>query len=103
MFYIFDSKCFILNNGKGAIGNFDAKSNEGIFLDYSSKSKVYRVFNKRTLIVEELIHVTTHDSNYYSPKTCEEVNDDLNQILKNYLWKTRKKYPLVTISLMKKI
>ncbi|XP_073152674.1 uncharacterized protein [Henckelia pumila] len=32
-------------------------SDEGIFLGYSSISKAYRVFNKRTLNVEESIHV----------------------------------------------
>ncbi|KAG8642634.1 hypothetical protein MANES_12G103911v8 [Manihot esculenta] len=31
---------------------FDSKTDEGIFLGYSTSSKSYRVFNKRTLIVE---------------------------------------------------
>ncbi|KEH19416.1 hypothetical protein MTR_8g058870 [Medicago truncatula] len=38
-------------------GKFDAKVDDGIFLGYSSNSKAYRVFNKRTLTVEESIHV----------------------------------------------
>ncbi|XP_073153957.1 uncharacterized protein [Henckelia pumila] len=54
---IFGSKCFIHNNGKNHLTAFDAKSDEGIFLGYSSISKAYRVFNKRTLNVEESIHV----------------------------------------------
>jgi len=41
-----------LNNGKDALGKFDAKSDESIFLGYSSQSKASRVFNKRTLVVE---------------------------------------------------
>ena len=30
----------------------------GVFLGYSTSSKAYRVFNKRTLVVEESMHVT---------------------------------------------
>ncbi|XP_073121349.1 uncharacterized protein [Henckelia pumila] len=54
---IFGSKCFIHNNGKNHLTAFDAKSDEGIFLGYSSISKAYRVFNKKTLNVEESTHV----------------------------------------------
>ena len=46
---IFGYKCFILN-GKDVLGKFDAKSDEGIFLSYSSISKVFHIFNKRTLV-----------------------------------------------------
>ncbi|XP_038992978.1 uncharacterized protein LOC120116622, partial [Hibiscus syriacus] len=56
-FHPFGCKCFVLNNGKENLGKFDAKSDEGIFLGYSLNSKAYRVFNKRTLVVEESIHV----------------------------------------------
>jgi len=31
----FGCKCFILNNGKEALGKFDVKSDKGIFLSYS--------------------------------------------------------------------
>jgi len=47
----------VLNNRKDKLGKFDAKADDGIFLGYSSNSKAYRVFNKRTLTVEESIHV----------------------------------------------
>ena len=49
--HIFGCKCFVHNNGKDNLGKFDSKSNEGIFLDYSNRSKAYRVFNTRTHIV----------------------------------------------------
>jgi len=39
------------------LAKFDAKVDDGIFLGYSSTNKAYRVFNKRTLVVEESIHV----------------------------------------------
>ena len=57
-FYVFGYKCFILNNGKENLEKFDAKSDEAIFLGYSINSKAYRVFNKRTLTMEESAHVT---------------------------------------------
>jgi len=57
-FKAFACKCFILNNGKSNLGKFHSKADEGIFLGYSLTSKAYRVFNKRTLTIEESIHVT---------------------------------------------
>ena len=53
----FGCKCFIHNNGKGNLGKFDAKSDEGIFPGYSLNSKTYRVLNKCTSMVEESIHI----------------------------------------------
>ena len=62
-FKIFGCKCFVHNNKKSPLGKFDAKSDEGIFLGYSEHSKAYRVFNKRTLSVEESIHVVFKETN----------------------------------------
>ena len=56
-FHVFGCKCFVHNNGKDHLGKFDAKSDEGIFIGYSLTSKAFRVYNKRTLQVEESIHV----------------------------------------------
>ena len=39
---------------KDNLGNSDAKSNVGINLGYSSSSKAYRVFNKKTIVVMNL-------------------------------------------------
>jgi len=60
---IFGCKCYVHNNGKDALGKFDPRSDEIIFLGYSSHSKVYKVFNKRTLCVEESVHVLFDESN----------------------------------------
>ena len=65
-FKVFGSKYFILNT-KDNLGKFDTKFNVGKFLGYSSSSKVYRVFNKKTMVVEESIHVVFDDAN---PATC---------------------------------
>lgn len=48
LLHVFGWKCFILDNGKYNLGIFNAKANEGIFIWYSTSSKVFRVFNKRT-------------------------------------------------------
>ena len=60
-FHIFGCKYCVLNNGKDNLEKFDAKSDEAIFLGYSTSSKAYRFFNKRILIVEESIHVTFNE------------------------------------------
>ncbi|GKF93619.1 retrovirus-related pol polyprotein from transposon TNT 1-94, partial [Tanacetum coccineum] len=39
------------------LGKFDGKADEGFFVRYSINSKVFRVFNNRTRIVEENLHV----------------------------------------------
>ncbi|GJU20639.1 ribonuclease H-like domain-containing protein [Tanacetum coccineum] len=39
------------------LGKFDAKADEGFFVGYSTNSKAYRIFNSRTRIVEENLHV----------------------------------------------
>ena len=59
-FKVFGCKCFILNE-KDALGKFDTKSNERIFPGYSLISKAFRIFNKRTLIIEESIHVVFNE------------------------------------------
>ncbi|GJZ11879.1 putative ribonuclease H-like domain-containing protein, partial [Tanacetum coccineum] len=46
----------ILNN-IDHLGKFDGKANEGFFVGYSTNSKSFRVFNSRTRIVEENMHV----------------------------------------------
>ena len=75
-FYVFGCKCFILNNEKDNLGKFDAKSDEAIFLGYSSNSKAYRVFNKKTLTVEESIHVTFNEDILLLPGKQECVDND---------------------------
>ncbi|GJT39573.1 putative ribonuclease H-like domain-containing protein [Tanacetum coccineum] len=39
------------------LGKFDGKADEGFFVGYSINSKAFRVFNSRTRIVEENLHV----------------------------------------------
>ena len=59
-FHSFGCQCFILNT-KDSLGKFDAKVDSGIFLGYSETSKAYRVYNSRSLTVEESVHVKFND------------------------------------------
>ena len=62
-FKAFGCVCYILNNGKSDVEKFDKRSDKGIFLGYASNVRAYRVFNKRTLVVEESLHVIFDESN----------------------------------------
>ncbi|GJU00536.1 putative ribonuclease H-like domain-containing protein [Tanacetum coccineum] len=44
------------------LGKFDGKANEGFFVEYSLNSKAFRVFNSRTRIVEENLHIRFSES-----------------------------------------
>nr|KYP57645.1 Copia protein [Cajanus cajan] len=78
-FRVFGFKCFVLNNGKEQLGKFDAKADEAIFLGYYTNIKAYRVYNKRTLIVEESIHVVFDETNKQETKQTEK--EDLTDLL----------------------
>ncbi|GKA33951.1 putative ribonuclease H-like domain-containing protein [Tanacetum coccineum] len=45
------------NHVRDHLGKFDGKADEGFFVGYSTNSKAFRVFNSRTRIVEENLHV----------------------------------------------
>ncbi|GKF63273.1 retrovirus-related pol polyprotein from transposon TNT 1-94 [Tanacetum coccineum] len=47
----------IILNTIDHLGKFDGKADEGFFVGYSTDSKAFRVFNSRTKIVEENLHV----------------------------------------------
>ncbi|GJX98533.1 putative ribonuclease H-like domain-containing protein [Tanacetum coccineum] len=44
------------------LGKFDSKADEGFFVRYSLNSKAFRVFNSRTRIVEENLHIRFSES-----------------------------------------
>jgi hypothetical protein len=59
-FRVFGSTCYILRDREN-LGKFDGKSDEEIFMGYSSTSHACRVFNKRTAIIMESINVVIDD------------------------------------------
>ena len=66
---------FILNQNDD-LGKFDSKSDVGIFLGYSTSSKAFRVYNRRTLVVEESMHVIFYESNPLSSEKVVIHDDD---------------------------
>jgi hypothetical protein len=59
-FHVFGSKCYILVDIDYR-RKMDPKSDEGIFLGYSTDSRAYRVYNSRTQVVMESINVIIDD------------------------------------------
>ncbi|GJU96166.1 integrase, catalytic region, zinc finger, CCHC-type containing protein [Tanacetum coccineum] len=55
-FHIFGSLCYIVRDGEN-LDKMKEKGDACIFIGYSTQSKAYRVFNKRTRIIIETIHV----------------------------------------------
>ena len=91
---MFGCKCFILKDARN--GKFDAKSDEGIFLGYSTRSKAYKCLNTNTNKIVESANVNFDEHTKVQvevPKKMEEYRsfvysyegmnideDDVNQI-----------------------
>nr|GEY25077.1 integrase, catalytic region, zinc finger, CCHC-type, peptidase aspartic, catalytic [Tanacetum cinerariifolium] len=79
-FHIFGSVCYIVRDGEN-LDEMKEKGDECIFLGYSNQSRAYRVFNKRTRVIMESIHVnfdelpqmaSAHNSSDPAP-TCQSM------------------------------
>ncbi|GJV51722.1 retrovirus-related pol polyprotein from transposon TNT 1-94 [Tanacetum coccineum] len=55
-FHIFGSLCYIVRDGEN-LDKMKVKGDACIFLGYSTQSRAYRVYNKRTRVIVETIHV----------------------------------------------
>ncbi|GJS25983.1 retrovirus-related pol polyprotein from transposon TNT 1-94 [Tanacetum coccineum] len=56
-FHVFGSLCYPTNDHDD-LGKFDAKADIGIFVGYAPAKKAFRIYNRRTWIITETIHVT---------------------------------------------
>ncbi|XP_047257487.1 uncharacterized protein LOC124889575 [Capsicum annuum] len=61
-FKLFGCKFYVLNNEKNGLEKFDPRSDDGVFVGYSSTIKAYKIYNKRTQCVEKSIHVMFDDA-----------------------------------------
>ncbi|GKD83852.1 retrovirus-related pol polyprotein from transposon TNT 1-94 [Tanacetum coccineum] len=59
-FHVFGSLCYPTNEHED-LGKFDAKADIGIFVGYAHAKKAFRIYNRRTRIITETIHVTFHE------------------------------------------
>ncbi|GJT79509.1 putative ribonuclease H-like domain-containing protein [Tanacetum coccineum] len=66
-------------NTKDHLGKFDGKANEGFFVRYSLNSKSFRVFNSRTRIVEENLHIRFSESTQSNSFTGTKASDNADQ------------------------
>jgi len=82
---VFGCKCHVHNNRKDALGKFDPRSDEAIFLGYSSHSKVYKVFNKTILCVEESVHVLFDETNSLVENDAQDEEYELGLARKDSL------------------
>ncbi|GKB03740.1 integrase, catalytic region, zinc finger, CCHC-type containing protein [Tanacetum coccineum] len=56
-FHVFGSLCYPTNDHED-LGKFNAKADIGIFVGYTPAKKAFRIYNRRTQIITETIHVT---------------------------------------------
>nr|GEU55856.1 putative ribonuclease H-like domain-containing protein [Tanacetum cinerariifolium] len=66
------------------LGKFDGKVDEGFLVGYSVSSKSFRVFNSRTRIVQETLHINFLEN---KPNVAEKAGDDnVQQYVLFYIW-----------------
>jgi len=71
-FRVFGCVCYILND-KEQLGKFASRSDEGIFLGYSTNSSAYRVYNKRTKTISDSVNVVFDDkARFVLPPVSDE-------------------------------
>nr|GFC43713.1 hypothetical protein [Tanacetum cinerariifolium] len=59
-FHIFGSVCYIVGDGEN-LDKMKEKGDECIFVGYSTQSRAYRVYNKRTRVIMKSIHVNFNE------------------------------------------
>ena len=71
--HVFGCLCYILND-KDYLGKFDAKSDVGMFLGYSTNSLAYRVFNQRTKFIGDNVNaVFDHNIGFYQARVTQTI------------------------------
>lgn len=75
-FRTFDSPCYKLKD-RDPKGKFDTRSDDGIFVGYSTKNCACEVYNTRTKTIVESINVTTDDLPGDNNSFEEEASDEL--------------------------
>ncbi|GJU24231.1 retrovirus-related pol polyprotein from transposon TNT 1-94 [Tanacetum coccineum] len=77
--YVFGSLCYPTNDHED-LGKFDVKADIGIFIGYAPAKKAFRIYNRRTMIITETIHVILV-SNPVSQQPCiPPIRDDWDRL-----------------------
>jgi hypothetical protein len=74
-FRVFGSKCYIKRDDDN-LGKFDSRSDEGIFLGYSSNKKAYRCYNLILHKIVESTDVKVDDPTSIRRKSQDNSQDD---------------------------
>ncbi|RVX07779.1 Retrovirus-related Pol polyprotein from transposon RE1 [Vitis vinifera] len=74
---VFGSRCYVLKDHEN-LGKFESKSEEGIFLGYSSKSRAYRVYILSSKCMVESINVIVDDLGSRS-RECDDDRIDVTK------------------------
>ncbi|GJQ99680.1 DNA-directed DNA polymerase [Tanacetum coccineum] len=69
------------------LGKFDGKADEGFFVGYSINSKAFRVFNSRTRIVEENLHVQFSENTHNIEGSGPNLLFDIDALTKSMNYK----------------
>jgi hypothetical protein len=86
-FRVFGRKCYIKRDDDN-LGKFDSRSDEGIFLGYSSNKKAYRCYNLRLHKIVESENVKVDDlktkgiKSQDNPQFDERIRDDDDEEIK---------------------
>nr|GEU83358.1 integrase, catalytic region, zinc finger, CCHC-type, peptidase aspartic, catalytic [Tanacetum cinerariifolium] len=69
--YVFGALCYLINDSED-MGKLKPKADIGIFIGYAPAKKAYRIYNKRTRLIIETIHIdldemTTIDFEQFKP------------------------------------
>ena len=76
---VFGSKCYLLRESRK--GKFDVKSDEGIYLGYSHKSKAYKCLNLSTHKIIESAHVRIYEFAKKSEEECNKEPEDYRKFI----------------------
>ncbi|GJX00628.1 putative ribonuclease H-like domain-containing protein [Tanacetum coccineum] len=69
------------------LGKFDGKADEGFFVGYSTNSKAFKVFNNRTRIVEENMHVQFSENTSNNARSGPNWLFDIDALTKSMNYK----------------
>ena len=73
-FKVFGSNCYIKIN-EDDLGKFDSRTDEGIFLGYSSTKKAYSCYNKRLHKIVESVDVKVDDIKPRKEKNIDSIEN----------------------------
>ena len=81
-FKVFGSNYYIKRN-EDDLGNFDSRTDDGIFLEYSSTKNSYRCYNKRLHKIVESVDVKVDDIKARKEKKLDSVENTCDDEIKD--------------------